>query len=86
MDGEGDRRRKVVDVICLGTHSRWLGLRPEEEMSSEEQEGTVSWAVEESDRNAAGLRVGQGEDNLSPFCVNVYAVDTILDKVSWSRS
>lgn len=25
VDGEGDRRRKVVDVICLGTGSRWLG-------------------------------------------------------------
>ena len=57
VDGEGDRRRKVVDVIFLGTGSRWLGLRPEEEMSSREQEGTVSWAVKESGLNAAGLRV-----------------------------
>lgn len=35
VDSEGDRRRKFVDVICLGTGSRWLGLRLEkEEMSS----------------------------------------------------
>ncbi|PKU41044.1 hypothetical protein llap_8649 [Limosa lapponica baueri] len=86
VDGEGGRRRKVVDLICLGTHSRWLGLRPEEEMSSGEQEGTVSWAVEESGRNTAGLRVAQSEDNLSPFHVNVYVVDLILDKLSWNRS
>lgn len=85
MDGEGDRRRKVVDVICLGTHSRWVGLRPEEEVSSGEQEGTASWAVEESSRNAAGLRVAQEEDNLSLFYVNVYTVDMVL-KLSWSRS
>lgn len=33
---KGDRRRKFVDVICLGAGSTWLGLRPEEEeMSSE---------------------------------------------------
>jgi len=63
VNGEGDRRRKVVDVICLGTGSRWLGLRPEEETSSGEQEGAGSWAVEESSRNAAGLRVAQGEEN-----------------------
>lgn len=38
VDSEGDRRRKFVDVICLGTGSRWLGLRPEkEEMSRREQ-------------------------------------------------
>lgn len=86
VDSEGNRRRKVVDVICLGTHSRWLGLRPEEEMSNGEQGGTVSWAVEESSQNAVGLRVAQGEDNLSLFCVNVYAVNRILDKLSWSRS
>lgn len=48
VDGEGDRRRNIVDVIHLATDGRWLGLRPEEEMSSEEQEETVSWIVEES--------------------------------------
>lgn len=33
---KGDRRRKFVDVICLGAGNTWLGLRPEEEeMSSE---------------------------------------------------
>lgn len=85
MDG-GDRRRKDVDVICLGTGSRWLRLRPEEEMSSGEQKGTVSWAVEEDSLNTAELRLAQGEDNLSPFCVNVYMMDMILSKLSWSRS
>lgn len=85
MDGEANRR-KTVDVICLGTGSRRLGLRPEEEMSSGEQEGTVSWAAEESSLNAAELRIAQGEDNLSPFCVNVYMMDMILSKLLWSRS
>lgn len=31
VDSEGGRRRRFVNVICLGTGSRWLGLRPEEE-------------------------------------------------------
>lgn len=66
--------------------SRWLGLRPKEEMSIREQEGTVSWSVEESSLNAADLRVTQGEDNLSPFSINVYVVDMILSKLSCSRS
>ncbi|KAJ7407765.1 hypothetical protein BTVI_62071 [Pitangus sulphuratus] len=36
VDSERDRRRKVVDVTCIGTGSRWLGLRPGEEQWEQE--------------------------------------------------
>lgn len=82
------RRQKEEGCGCdlSRTDSRWLGLRPKEEMSSREQEGTVSWSAEESSLNAADLRVTQEEDNLSPFSINVYVVDMILSELSWSRS
>lgn len=40
----------------------------------------------ESGQNTAGFSIAQGEDNLSCFCVNVYVVDMIPDKLSQDRS
>lgn len=75
VDCRGERRRKVVNEICLGTCGGQLGLRLERRC-----------AVVESDQNTAGLSIAQGEDNLSCFCVNVYVVDMIPDKLSQDRS
>lgn len=62
------------------------GMKARRGDEQREQEGAVSWAVEESGPNAAGLRVAQGEGNSSAFSVNVYVVDMILSKLLWSRS
>lgn len=62
MDSEGDRRRRFVDVICLGTDSRWLGLRPEEEdMNSRSRRNSELGSKGDHLLNAAGLRAAQGE-------------------------